>query len=420
MRKNLFVLSLVTMLMSMQNVSAQTTAEDGNITANYPMSSTISHVWNFADPALVNALVGNYSITTMSLGTKTIDGLYLGSNATYKYLGFSSRYGEIETGSTTTHAKSLQDGSEENKDDNTGVFSYMIPANTAGRLSCRMYMKTVGTTTVRCRVGASLKDPFCPASNNWNFGTIAIDKNDANTAVYFGKSNSGGSDLMKCYSLAWVPSGAENLSVVIDKSGIAAYTPNVNVTIPDGLKAYYLSSASGKSATIKEITDGVIPALCAVILQSKATITNSQTFNFTIAADGITGINGGNNKNYLMGAAENTKLKSSATSGDGSQTFYYLSVADDLSVGLKKVSTDEEKEMARYSAFLPIENTSDPSDYSDFLSIGLTATATTTGVKKVSTDNIADTAPYYNLQGMKVTNPTKGVYVHAGKKVILK
>ena len=27
---------------------------------------------------------------------------------------------------------------------------------------------------------------------------------------------------------------------------------------------------------------------------------------------------------------------------------------------------------------------------------------------------------YYNLQGMKVTNPTKGIYIQNGKKVVIK
>ena len=42
-----------------------------------------------------------------------------------------------------------------------------------------------------------------------------------------------------------------------------------------------------------------------------------------------------------------------------------------------------------------------------------------TGVSSVKTDRKADNA-YYNLQGMRVLHPTKGIYIHYGKKVVVK
>ena len=45
--------------------------------------------------------------------------------------------------------------------------------------------------------------------------------------------------------------------------------------------------------------------------------------------------------------------------------------------------------------------------------------ATTTGISNVhrSTFNVQQ---YYNLQGVRVTNPTKGLYIQNGKKIIIK
>ena len=46
---------------------------------------------------------------------------------------------------------------------------------------------------------------------------------------------------------------------------------------------------------------------------------------------------------------------------------------------------------------------------------------TTTGVDEVSTDeNNKNDDAYYNLNGQRVDNPQKGIYIHRGKKVIIK
>lgn len=44
-----------------------------------------------------------------------------------------------------------------------------------------------------------------------------------------------------------------------------------------------------------------------------------------------------------------------------------------------------------------------------------------TGIDEVNTDATTDNEPYYTLSGVKVTNPVKGgVYIHKGKKIIIK
>ena len=45
----------------------------------------------------------------------------------------------------------------------------------------------------------------------------------------------------------------------------------------------------------------------------------------------------------------------------------------------------------------------------------------TTGIENIEiAEDANDSAPYYNLNGMRVNNPAKGVYIHNGKKVIIK
>ena len=43
----------------------------------------------------------------------------------------------------------------------------------------------------------------------------------------------------------------------------------------------------------------------------------------------------------------------------------------------------------------------------------------TTGIKELETEALNDNK-YYNLQGIEVAYPVKGIYIHNGKKVIVK
>jgi hypothetical protein len=45
---------------------------------------------------------------------------------------------------------------------------------------------------------------------------------------------------------------------------------------------------------------------------------------------------------------------------------------------------------------------------------------TATMIIKLESDNNQSQGDYYNLQGVKVTNPTKGIYIQNGKKVVIK
>lgn len=45
---------------------------------------------------------------------------------------------------------------------------------------------------------------------------------------------------------------------------------------------------------------------------------------------------------------------------------------------------------------------------------------TVTGISTVKTESAAKNAPIYNLQGCRVTNPTNGIYIVNGKKVLIK
>ena len=42
------------------------------------------------------------------------------------------------------------------------------------------------------------------------------------------------------------------------------------------------------------------------------------------------------------------------------------------------------------------------------------------GIKTLVVSREEENAPYYDLQGRKVEHPSKGIYIHGGKKVLIK
>ena len=43
-----------------------------------------------------------------------------------------------------------------------------------------------------------------------------------------------------------------------------------------------------------------------------------------------------------------------------------------------------------------------------------------TGIENIHESSETVNAPYYNLQGVKVDSPTPGIYIHHGKKVLIR
>ena len=62
-----------------------------------------------------------------------------------------------------------------------------------------------------------------------------------------------------------------------------------------------------------------------------------------------------------------------------------------------------------------------PSDAASSLQSVLSLVPVTAGIENVTTDNANNTDDgYYTVSGIKVDKPTKGVYIHKGKKVVIK
>ena len=159
----------------------------------------------------------------------------------------------------------------------------------------------------------------------------------------------------------------------------------------------YIGTANAEDGvfTLKKIEDGIIPANTPVVLEGAA-----DTYPLSILADNtdapITGNDlSGSTVFKAVDATANAYILGKGDSGIG---FYQMS-ADDRTLGSNK-------------AYLEL-----PASMSHIRSI--TIGGPTTGIEDTVAEG-AEAEEYYDLQGRRVLNPTKGIYVtKSGKKVLI-
>ena len=204
------------------------------------------------------------------------------------------------------------------------------------------------------------------------------------------------------------PEEETSVAVTISSSEIATFYANEAVTIPDGVEAYValnkpvMEEGEG-TIVMTKIADGIVPAETGAVLRGVA---GDYEFNYT-AEVGSTDTEG----NMLVGYAGIAEYQTvGIPTGDGS-TVYVLTVKDGAAGFYKKVASFK---VYNNKAYLKVPAAVAGS--ANALRIRF-ADEETTGIDN-SELTVQDSAVIYDLMGRKVTNPTKGVYIVNGKKVI--
>lgn len=167
----------------------------------------------------------------------------------------------------------------------------------------------------------------------------------------------------------------------------------VALNIPNGVKAYTVK-VNGEKATLTEITGNIIPAGVAAVIEK----TNAEnSYDFTFAPTGST-----DNENDLQGVY--------ATYNVPTDTKAYVLANKEKGIGFYLLNA-EDRTLAANKAYLvaPAEASGIKAFTFDF--------GGTTGIDNPET--AVEAEEYYDLQGRRVMNPTKGIYVtKSGKKVL--
>ena len=187
----------------------------------------------------------------------------------------------------------------------------------------------------------------------------------------------------------------------ISNAGYSTLFLNYPVTIPDGVEAHTASGVEGEWLKMEKL-DGIIPANTAVVLKG-----DEGTYGFNLAKELA-------KEPRTVVEFTGTLYKQTITKGNG--TYYVLANTEDGVGFYNAVNGDSDTEFinAANKAYLHITGTTQSKFYSFRFENG--ETTGINGVKDQSSENYT----IYDLQGRKVNNPTKGLYIINGKKVYIK
>lgn len=183
--------------------------------------------------------------------------------------------------------------------------------------------------------------------------------------------------------------------VAVSSVKFATYVPTCNVVAPANVKVYTAKVNEAKSAVV--LTE--VPA-SSVIAKGTPVLVGAEegSYTFEASANEVTTIG----DNDLKAATADTK-------GDGS-TIYALVEQDGKAVF---APLKEGVAVSVGHAYLELPAASATRFYS--IQFG----GETTGINEVNAAAKADGA-YYTLQGVKTSKAAKGIYIHNGKKVVIK
>lgn len=183
--------------------------------------------------------------------------------------------------------------------------------------------------------------------------------------------------------------------VIVSDVKFATYVPTCNVVAPAEAKVYTAKVNEAKNAVVlTEVPAGSVIAKGTPVLVGA----EAGSYNFAASADEATTV-----------ADNDLKAATADTKGDGA-TIYALVEQDGEAVF---APLKEGVAVSLGHAYLKLPAASAARFYS--IQFG----GETTGINEVNAAAKADGA-YYTLQGVKTSKAAKGIYIHNGKKVVIK
>lgn len=185
-------------------------------------------------------------------------------------------------------------------------------------------------------------------------------------------------------------------TVSVSEAGYATYATKYNVVVPDNKDVEVMTvkvNDDNSTITLNKVEAGtVIPANTGILVKAA-----KGDYNFAVTSKEGTPLE----NNNLIAATEPVK-------SDGSTFFALTKIGDKVGFAVVKEGVN----IPAGKAYLEVPEGNTPA--AKFF--GLDGEAT--GINSVKTAK-ADGA-YYTLEGVKTTKPVKGLYIHNGKKIVVK
>ena len=240
-------------------------------------------------------------------------------------------------------------------------------------------------------------------------GKLLIEFNNGGRSFYSagtGESNAAGAG-QTGESYRFTVEEVTSLPVTISSVGYATLYAPVALTVPNGLEAYVATETGSDYVNLAQVEEGVIPANTGVLIKVNGA-TKNDPYNFDIAPEA----------NEQKSLFKGTIAKSLITPVDG--TTCYVLANGEKGVGLYKATLNQSDDTAFYNnankVYLPVPTPVEQSARALSFRFGGEGTTEI----EPSTLNSQPSTIIYDLQGRRVENPTKGMYIVNGKKVIVK
>ena len=199
----------------------------------------------------------------------------------------------------------------------------------------------------------------------------------------------------------FVPTTAYEVTktVNISSAGYATFSATQNYDLPSGLEAYIVSGVNETTATMTKVDE--IPACTGVILKGAAgeyTLTSKETTSVDVSSNMLKA----NIADYTLPADDGTNYNYILVANGASAVFAHTSGTGDLAANKAFLRTTTNVTLSAAPGFT--------------LDFGTGTTGITEIEKSVNAGNEA----VFNLNGQRVAQPKKGLYIVNGKKVIIK
>ncbi len=193
-------------------------------------------------------------------------------------------------------------------------------------------------------------------------------------------------ELPETYYFTTIP---EKVQMNITSAMWATYVPTEDVLFPSEVKAYVVTNVSEGNATATQV-ESVTAGTPVIVNGDAGTHTLIKYANASAPTANMLLVSDGN------------------VTGDG--TIYVLAV-EGGQAGFAPLSNG--KKLSAGKAYLQVDNASGAK-------INLIFDGESSDIRGIENAVDFSDGDWYNLQGMKVTNPQRGIYIHNGKKVVIK
>ena len=278
---------------------------------------------------------------------------------------------------------------------NTNMNLFTIPETGVYRLSYAVCSNN--TNAVRQFVVSAGDEEIVNKDVNWSVNKVTTDGTITEAAMTFNegtviKAKGSDTNIILDYILLEKVTSED---VAVSAVKFATYVPVINVVAPANVKVYTAKVNEAKSAVVlTEVPAGSVIAKGTPVLVGA----EAGSYNFAASADEATTV-----------ADNDLKAATADTKGNGS-TIYALVEQNGEAVF---APLKEGVAVSLGHAYLELPAASATRFYS--IQFG----GETTGINEVNAAAKADGA-YYTLQGVKTSKAAKGIYIHNGKKVVIK